>query len=140
MEHRCGERTIVRKHVRLWRAGWDTVGLLTNASLSGAFIRTRLQARILSTVEIEISDTRVPAYVVRNHPEGIGVEWLDFAPAAIVLAIRRIQAERRGDLAPVDVPELSRPAVLEAVDVTRVRQLRSLAVLHDHEPCWKWVT
>ena len=83
MEHRCGERVTLRAPVRLRRAGWDASGMLTNASLSGGFVRTRLQAPILSLVEIEVFGSRVSAYVVRVNSRGIALEWFEFAPVGV---------------------------------------------------------
>jgi len=83
MEHRCGERVTLRAPVRIQRAGWYTSGMLVNASLSGAFVRTRLQAPILSLVEIELFQAHVPAYVVRVNSRGLALEWFEFAPAGV---------------------------------------------------------
>jgi hypothetical protein len=83
MEHRCGERVTLRAPVRLRRAGWDSSGVLTDASLSGGFVRTRLQAPVLSLIELELFGTRVSAYVVRSQSRGLALEWFEFAPAGI---------------------------------------------------------
>ena len=83
MEHRCGERVTLRAPVRLRRAGWDTGGMLTDASLSGGFVRTRLQAPVLSLIEMELFGAQVSAYVVRSNTRGLGLEWFEFAPGGV---------------------------------------------------------
>jgi hypothetical protein len=83
MEHRWGERLPVRTSVRLHCAKWDTGGQLRDASLSGAFIHTRLQIPAWTHVELEVGGTRIGTYVVRVAADGIGVEWSEFAPLPI---------------------------------------------------------
>lgn len=83
MEHRCGERVTLRVPVRIRRAGWDAAGMITNVSLSGGFVRTRLQAPILSLIEMRVFGASVSAYVVRVNSRGIALEWFEFAPAGI---------------------------------------------------------
>jgi len=83
MEHRCGERVTLRVPVRLRRSGWETSGMLTNASLSGGFVRTRLQSPMLSLVELDVFGTHVSAYVIRVNTRGLALEWFEFAPAGV---------------------------------------------------------
>jgi hypothetical protein len=96
MEHRCGDRVTLRAPVRLRRAGWHTTGMLANASLSGGFVRTRLQAPILSLIEMDIFETCISAYVVRSDARGLALEWFEFAPAGVarlLMPIARLPAE-----------------------------------------------
>ncbi len=80
MEHRWGERMPVRASVRVHCAKWDAAGQLRDASLSGAFVHTRLQIAAWTHVELELSGTRIAAFVVRVASDGLGVEWCEFAP------------------------------------------------------------
>jgi hypothetical protein len=83
MEHRWGERFPVRAAVRLHCAKWDAAGYLKDASLSGAFVHTRLLVAPWTQVEIALLGVRIEAYVVRVTADGLGVEWAEFAPSAI---------------------------------------------------------
>jgi hypothetical protein len=65
---------------------------LANASVSGALIDTDIRLPVFSHVIVEFdvarrlgpAGQRVPAYVVRHAPEGLGLEWQEFAPRPIV--------------------------------------------------------
>jgi hypothetical protein len=93
MEHRWGERFPVELTVRL-HSGSTTIleSRLANASVSGALINTDVRLPIFSHVVIEfdvarrsgVAGQRVPAYVVRHAPDGLGLEWQEFAPRPIV--------------------------------------------------------
>jgi hypothetical protein len=92
MEHRWGKRSALDIGVRL-RLGSGAVdtGRLVNASLSGAFVRTSHCLPAFSRVVVELDSgaarqsapQRIPAYVVRVAPDGVGLEWSEFAPPAI---------------------------------------------------------
>ena len=93
MEHRWGERFPVELTVRL-HSGSTTIleSRLANASVSGALINTEVRLAVFSHVVVEfdvarrsgVAGQRVPAYVVRHAPEGLGLEWQEFAPRPIV--------------------------------------------------------
>src|SRR5262249_18009979 len=83
MEHRWGKRFPVRAAVRLHCAKWDAAGYLKDASLSGAFIHTRLLVAPWLQVELELLGIRIEAYVVRTAADGLGIEWTEFAPPVI---------------------------------------------------------
>jgi hypothetical protein len=83
MEHRWGERVLVRAAVRLHCANWDAAGYIKDASLSGAFVHTRLQIPTWTHIELNLSGTRVAAFVVRVTAEGFGIEWCEFGPPAV---------------------------------------------------------
>lgn len=99
MEHRWGVRVPLRMPVRL-RIGTDTDaeidGLAVNLSLSGAFIKTSRPVPMLARVQVGFGglspdepDTHwVAAYVVRETQKAIGLEWLEFAPEAIVARLQ----------------------------------------------------
>jgi hypothetical protein len=96
VEHRYGHRTPIDVPVRL--KAWPRIGRgkLRDASVSGAFIETDLELPLFGMVDLEIRGIRtgnrnsrtvethvIPACIVRSDRSGIGVEWFEFAPAAI---------------------------------------------------------
>ena len=93
MEHRWGERRSVNQPVRLTAGGRLVVlGRLQDVSHSGAFIVTCARINPLMLVEVELGHgspgggrggCRIPAFVVRNAADGVGVEWCEYAPAGI---------------------------------------------------------
>ena len=93
MEHRWGERFPVELAVRL-HSGSTTIlnSRLIDASVSGALINTDIRLPVFSHVIVEfdiarrsgVSGQRVAAYVARHAPDGLGVEWQEFAPRPIV--------------------------------------------------------
>jgi hypothetical protein len=107
MEHRWGKRSTLDLGVRLpLGSGAVDTGRIANASLSGAFLRTtrRLPAFTRVVVEFEGGSSRqsaprcVPAYVVRTAPDGLGLEWYEFAPpavAALLSVVPRISLRAR---------------------------------------------
>jgi PilZ domain-containing protein len=123
MEHRWGERFPVELAVRL-HSGSTTIldARLADASVSGALVNTGVRLPVFSHVIVEFeiarrsgaAGQRVPAYVVRHTPEGLGLEWQEFAPRPIVslleTALRGRHAvltalPRRGEFArPTDRP------------------------------------
>jgi hypothetical protein len=91
MEHRWGERRRVALPVRI-RAAYGLVGagIMTNFSVSGAFVATTLPVRSLTRVSVSFASTqcarrRKPAsrptfdgLVVRSDAAGFAVEWCEF--------------------------------------------------------------
>jgi hypothetical protein len=93
MEHRLGSRVPVRETVRVRTAeGELDEAVMTDISLSGAFVQARIHPPNLAPVYVTLADSRRPpsggavvkAQVVRNSAEGFGIEWWQFAPAAIM--------------------------------------------------------
>lgn len=92
MEHRWGERVLVRQSVELTCGSAAAVaGSLENVSSSGAFVRTEGRGPPRGPVEVILRSgdsrrrhsERVPAYVVRETASGVGIEWCEFAPRAV---------------------------------------------------------
>ena len=92
MEHRLGTRVTTFLAVRIVQArAVLAFGRMLNASLSGAYIETSAPLPLLSRIDVvcgqSCSDraecSGVAAYVTRVGSNGVGVEWLEFAPAAI---------------------------------------------------------
>ena len=102
MEHRWGKRFPLNTAVKLrLRSGAVVAGGIANASLSGAFVQTTSRLPIYTYVLLELDSDGVqqsgpeciPAYVVRTVPDGVGLEWSEFAPPAVVA---RLPNRRRG--------------------------------------------
>ena len=92
MEHRWGERVAVRLTVELsCGSSAPIAGALENVSASGAFVRTRGPRPPRGPVQVLLSGcgsgrrraARLGAYIVRETDSGVGIEWSEFAPAAI---------------------------------------------------------
>jgi PilZ domain len=91
MEHRWGERFSANVAVRLHLGSGIVVkGRLADVSVSGAFVVTETQVPVLSRVFVELGIASsepgaqlVPAYVMREAPNGIGLEWVELSPSAI---------------------------------------------------------
>jgi hypothetical protein len=113
MEHRCGQRVPVDVRLPVRLKAWPRLGggHLRDVSVSGAFIETDQKPQLLGLVEVEVRvadagmrsaralQTHViPACTVRWDRSGIGVEWLELAPAAITALIAG------------KAPEMARPA------------------------------
>lgn len=133
MEHRWGLRHSLNLSVRLdGRPQLLTFARLKNASSSGAYIETRTAPPLLSRVWVELDwdrrdeSRRIAAYVVRTERNGVGLEWCDFAPRAILALIERlprsVARDRRSD-APTAIRRLpspaARPLAGEALSVPR---------------------
>jgi len=89
VEHRWGRRKATHQRVQILTVGGLSArGYITDISVSGAFVRTSLPARLLSTVQISlVTDSArlqalgtVAAQVVRKTPDGVGIEWYEQAP------------------------------------------------------------
>jgi hypothetical protein len=103
MEHRWGERIAVDIPVRLTARPFAVrAARITNLSLSGAFIRVGSEARVLSRVQVVIemplrfkhATPVLSAYVARKCKDGIGIEWCDMAPRAVVELLRAAPPRR----------------------------------------------
>ena len=97
MEHRWGRRVAVDIPIRIGATLFSAKrGLMTNLSLSGAFIKTTVDMRVLSHLQVVLDipgrprreTVSVMGYVARKAEDGIGVEWFDFAPSVVAEIIR----------------------------------------------------
>ena len=93
MEHRLGRRVPTNLDVHLTCRPYAVgAGRMTNASMSGAFVKTRLEPAALSRLILGV-DVPQPwgakvhhellAYVVRHGTDGLGIEWCEFASRAV---------------------------------------------------------
>jgi hypothetical protein len=87
MEHRWGHRSSIDAPLRVLSAiSGERQARLCNLSVSGALITAPFELNLLTPVTVIIARTRAPldAYVTRFGPDGIGLEWYEFSPAAVV--------------------------------------------------------
>jgi hypothetical protein len=117
MEHRWGKRSALDIGVRLCLAsGAVSAGRLANASFSGAFVHTACRLLPFTRVIVELESgarhntpQRIGAYVARAEPDGLGLEWCDFAPDAIATLLARTNVVRaRSPRHPSVYPNLGR--------------------------------
>jgi hypothetical protein len=109
MEHRWGRRTSLWTTVRLRSEIGAADGRVRDASASGAFVETGLRITAGSRVEIEFRGAWIAAIVVRADEGGLGLEWHEFAPAAVVATLERIDELRQlkedyGRILPMVIP------------------------------------
>jgi len=93
LEHRWGHRVDVAIPVRLHALSRmrEKSAQLTNISISGGWIPIDIGVRRLSRIQVVFelpllptSPQTVNAYVARQSGEGIGLEWCEHAPQAVV--------------------------------------------------------
>ena len=97
MEQRWGERLLVNVPVRVSAHAFSSRdGRLTDLSVSGAHLQADMDLRPGARVEIVVvlpyrSKHEAPAvygYVTRRYRDGFGIEWCQFAPAAVEELLR----------------------------------------------------
>jgi PilZ domain len=124
MEHRWGERVQVDLPVRVMAHRYSVRdGRLADLSVSGALVEADFEARVLSRIQVAIvlplwpkhQAPIVEAYVARIHKHKFGIEWCEFAPAAIGELLRTVarrpnsHLRRHGISASQTVARLSGP-------------------------------
>ncbi len=104
MEHRWGERFAVDVAVRLGTRPYSVrTGRLLDVSVSGGNIAIGTDLRVLSRVQIALvlpgrfaqATPLISAYVARRHRDGVGVEWCEFAPEAVLELLRSSPRRKR---------------------------------------------
>lgn len=88
MEHRWGRRQSTDLAVRFVSRTASGTGCLTNVSVTGAFLKTKVHLRLLSVLKLSIAPrardgkgTGVTAFVVRQDSAGVGLEWCEVEKA-----------------------------------------------------------
>jgi hypothetical protein len=118
MEHRWGIRRSLNVGVKLYvRGSPPRFGRLLNASASGGYVATKPPLPIMTRVHVALGwdkfhrggRLRIAAYIVRADAHGIGIEWREFAPIAV--------------LALMDTPKLP-PACTPLRDISRITEAR----------------
>jgi hypothetical protein len=112
MEHRWGNRLRVNLLVQL-RLGSETTltARLVNVSVSGALIHCRWLRQSFGELDLIIGDEVLRAWVARRIGHTVGVEWSDFAPAAIINLLAQSREDGGRSHAPL-IPTV--PAVVAA--------------------------
>jgi hypothetical protein len=97
MDTRLGERVALHRAIRIvgTRPPMSGIGRLLNLSRSGAFI-AGCDLQLFSLVHVDLdphqasqgAEVRAAAYVTRVELDGVGVEWCEFAPAAVIDLLR----------------------------------------------------
>lgn len=98
IEHRWGSRRMLHENAELQTAdGLSCRVCIENASLSGAFIETRLRLPTLTRVFVRPDSADggewLGAFIVRTTEEGVGLEWLE--PGLKPISMLLIQSPRR---------------------------------------------
>jgi hypothetical protein len=93
MEHRWGQRFLLDLPASLADGnGWTAPARLRDISASGAFLECLPPAASVTRVLIRFKACQVSsiltADIVRVTSEGIGIEWGEFAPAAVAVLLR----------------------------------------------------
>jgi hypothetical protein len=97
MEHRWGQRIRVDLAIRVAGRPYNVrAGRLIDLSASGAYITICTELRLLSRIQIALAlpyrlahpTPMVAAYVARKDKDGVGVEWCEYAPRAVVELLR----------------------------------------------------
>ena len=91
MEHRAGVRyqVDIAAYVRTHGGVVSSVGWLRDISVSGGFLRTTLLVPALSPISLRLIDAKgefaatIKGQVVRCEPDGLGLEWSEFAPELV---------------------------------------------------------
>ena len=90
MEHRWGRRQSTDVRVRFVSHARIGTGCLSNVSVTGAFMKTKVHLRLLSVVNLSsASHSRkakgkgVAAFVVRQDSAGVGLEWCEAGHTSI---------------------------------------------------------
>lgn len=90
MEHRWGWRLRVDLTARVGdTSGLMNIARLRDVSVSGAFLETAALLRVFTNVEVQFRTHRgsdspgLAAHVVRTTPDGVAVEWIEFAPREV---------------------------------------------------------
>jgi hypothetical protein len=86
MEHRWGERMTIDVPVKMRSAGSRSciAGNLCDLSISGALVAIAAPLPLAARVEVELAGVGVPAWVVREEPGRVAVEWCELAPRAVL--------------------------------------------------------
>jgi hypothetical protein len=86
------------------RQGQPRFGRISNASASGAYVATGDPPPVMTRVHIALGwggvrggggRQRIAAYVVRADRCGIGIEWQEFAPPAVLALLDGLQMTLR---------------------------------------------
>ena len=108
MEHRWGHRVECQEALVIETAGGRFVSQLVSLSRTGAFLRfteRRLPRVVLIQFDRGCSGPhpigRLLAYIVRESPTGVGLEWAEFSPPLLRELLNRIPRPRAAEAPPI---------------------------------------
>jgi len=117
MEHRWGWRLRVDLTARVGDAtGMTKIARLRDVSVSGAFLETAATIRAHTCVDVQFRTHRgtqsraLSAHVVRTTPEGVAVEWVEFAPQEVARLMETHPLQARSET-PIELPAPREPAI-----------------------------
>jgi hypothetical protein len=100
MEHRWGRRQSTDLRVRFVSRTKFGTGCLSNVSVSGAFLKTRVHLRLLSVLNLSFAShsrkakaKSVAAFVVRQDSAGVGLEWCEAGQTSIEARLALVAGE-----------------------------------------------
>ena len=143
MEHRWGGRSKLNIPVRVDCGSRGIVlGVMRDASASGAFLCTGAQLPLLTNVHVEFVSSggehhAVEAQVVRRAPDGFGLEWMELAPRGVIdlLSVSRfpprvqpLPVEAPTTLQAAPVPQPATATILEETGARLVAHLSSARI------------
>jgi hypothetical protein len=103
MEHRWGKRVNVDLAIRIAGRPYNVrQARLVNLNASGAYIRVCTDLRLLSRVQIALTLPQrlaqptpvICAYIVRRDKDGVGLEWCEYGPRAVLELLRHAAPHR----------------------------------------------
>jgi hypothetical protein len=103
MEHRWGKRLTVDLAIRVAGRPYNVrQARLLDLSASGGYLKVSGDLRLLSRIQIALAfpsrlthpTPMVAAYVTRKGKDGVGVEWCEYAPRAVLELLRYAAAHR----------------------------------------------
>jgi len=86
-------------------------GCLSNVSVTGAFMKTKVHLRLLSVLNLSIvsrskkaKGSGVAAFVVRQDSAGVGLEWCEAGHTSIEARLALLVGYKRSTAGPADLP------------------------------------
>ena len=98
MEHRWGQRHQLQYTVSVRVGGWRAVAQVKDISASGAFLQCAVPRDQHMRICVDFSGAQrqpvLTAQVVRSTDCGVGIEWLEFAPEAVLRMLEGAETAR----------------------------------------------
>jgi hypothetical protein len=113
MEHRCGQRIRLNAPASVTDgSGWTAFVRVRDISASGAYLECSVPRAGVTHVIVRLKGRRVGTLlagdVIRRTPDGIGIEWGAFAPAAVAPLLQGAARVSDSQRHPVASPRVSR--------------------------------
>jgi PilZ domain len=96
MEHRWGQRHQLGYTASVSVGSWRAVAQVKDISISGAFLQCVAPPDSSKRLCLDFSGSQrhvvLSAQIVRRTGTGVGIEWLEFAPAPVLQMLEGFQA------------------------------------------------